>query len=128
MSKHRELTGLHRAIIILHQSYSGFYGSRQEFTMVPENSDRTVVLGEHFSIELQALPGAGYIWEISQLPEGLELISQEVVSISKTIGGYSVQRFVIVAHKTGDFSLVLELKRKWEKQSAQTEIFTFHVT
>jgi predicted secreted protein len=114
--------------MILHKSYSGFCGSRQELAMVPENIVRTVSLEEHFSIEQQALPGAGYMWEISQLPEGLEVISQEVVSISKTIGGYSVQRFVIVAHKTGDFSFVLELKRRWEKQSAQSEIFTIHVT
>ena len=96
--------------------------------MVPENSVRTVVVGEQFSIYQQALPGAGYMWEISQPPEGLEVISQDVVSISKAIGGYSVQRFVIAAHKTGEFSLVFELKRRWEKQSAQAEIFTIHVT
>ena len=96
--------------------------------MVPDNSVRAVVVGEQFFIDQQALPGAGYMWEISQFPEGLEVISQDVVSISKTIGGYSVQRFVVAAHKTGDFSLVFELKRRWEKQSAQTEIFTIHVT
>jgi len=95
--------------------------------MVPENFVRTAAVGEQFSIDQQALPGAGYMWEITQLSAGLEVISQEVVSISKTIGGYSVQRFVIVAHKTGDFSLVFELKRRWEKQSTQTEIFTIHV-
>jgi predicted secreted protein len=92
-----------------------------------ENSVRTVAVGEQFSIDQQALPGAGYMWEISQLPAGMEVISQDVVSISKAIGGYAVQRFVLAARETGDFSLVFELKRRWEKQSAQTEMFTIHV-
>jgi len=93
-----------------------------------ENFVRSIAVGEQFSIDQQALPGAGYMWEISQLPEGLVVISQEVVSISKAIGGYSIQRFVISAHEIGDFSLVFELKRRWEKQSTQTDIFTIHVT
>jgi predicted secreted protein len=91
--------------------------------MSEENLIQFVEVGEKFSIDLEALPGAGYMWEMTQSPEELEMVSQKVVAISKEIGGSSTQRFFMVAHEPGSYSVVFELKRKWEKSSVKTNVF-----
>jgi predicted secreted protein len=96
--------------------------------MVEQNNVRTVSLGQKFTIDLEAIPGGGYIWNIAQSPNELELVSQEVLSVSKEIGGNSIQRFTLSAHRPGIYPLIFELKRSWEKQSAKTAEFTIHVS
>ena len=96
--------------------------------MVEEGSVRAVTVEQKFTIDLEAIPGGGYIWYIAPSPNGVELISQEVVSISKEIGGNSIQRFTLTAHRPGVYALIFELKRSWEKQSAKTAEFTIHVS
>ena len=95
--------------------------------MSTEPTPKTVNAGKTFSIELEALPGAGYMWELAHPPGEVELVSQEVVSISKATGGNSTQRFLLVSNKAGDYSLEFILKRKWEKNPAKTTQFSIHV-
>jgi predicted secreted protein len=92
--------------------------------MSEKDIDRVVQTGQPFAIDLEAIPGAGYMWELTQHSAGLELESQEVVSISKAIGGNSTQRFRIVARQPGNYSIVFELKRKWEKNPVKTSRFS----
>ena len=96
--------------------------------MGEEQDVRVVQVGRRFAIDLEAIPGAGYMWELAQHPNDLELISQEVVSISKGIGGNSTQRFLLVAHQPGNYSLVFQLKRKWEKDPVKTSEFSIQVS
>ena len=96
--------------------------------MVEEGSVRYVTPGEKFTIDLEAVPGGGYLWSIAKNPNGLELISQDVLSVSKEIGGNSIQRFTLSAKLPGVFELIFELKRSWEKQSAKTAVFSIHVS
>ncbi len=95
--------------------------------MSTESSVRTVNVGKAFSIELEALPGAGYIWEMAQTSGEFELVSQDVVSISRSVGGNSIQSFLLIAHQPGDYSLEFELKRKWEKKPVKTTKFSIQV-
>lgn len=95
--------------------------------MSADNTLRTVSTGKAFPIELEAVPGAGYMWELTRAPGEVELVSQDIVSISKATGGNSTQRFLLVAHKAGDYSLEFALKRKWEKAPAKTTQYTIHV-
>ncbi len=95
--------------------------------MSEEKDVRAVQLGRKFAIELEAMPGAGYMWELTGQPEALELVSQKVVSISKGIGGSSTQRFVFIARQAGDYALVFQLKRKWEKEPVKINEFSIHV-
>ena len=88
--------------------------------MSEKDIDRVVTTGQPFAIDMEAIPGAGYMWELTQTPAGLELVSQDVVSISKAIGGNSTQRFQIVAHHPGSYSILFELKRRWEKNPLKT--------
>jgi predicted secreted protein len=91
--------------------------------MSKEKDVRVVKVGQRFAIDLEAIPGAGYMWELTQPPHELELVSQEVVAISKAIGGNSTQRFSLVAHQPGNYSLAFQLKRSWEKEPARTSEF-----
>ncbi|MDR3575949.1 MAG: protease inhibitor I42 family protein [Anaerolineaceae bacterium] len=96
--------------------------------MVEEDIVRTVTLGQKFTIDLEAVSGGGYIWHVGQISNALELIGEEVLSISKEIGGNSIQRFTLSSHQTGNYLLVFELKRSWEKQAAKTAQFTIQVS
>ena len=96
--------------------------------MVSEDTQRTVGVGQPLTIDLQAIPGAGYMWVIDQPPPELEVVEEKVVAQSEQVGGPSLQRFTLLLHKPGDYSLVFGLKRKWEKESARTKVFTVHVS
>lgn len=92
--------------------------------MTEENSILLVQVGQSFAIDLEAIPGAGYMWELTRQAEEVELTSQEVVAIAKEVGGSSTQRFTLVAHQPGSYSLEFELKRKWEKDPVKTSLFS----
>ena len=96
--------------------------------MLPENTERTAAVGQPLTIDLQALPGAGYMWEINKPPQELELVEDKVVALSEEVGGPSLQRFTILPRQVGDYALVFDLRRKWEKQSARMITFNIHVT
>lgn len=96
--------------------------------MDQEDFVRVVRVGQKFAIDLEGMPGAGYMWELTQNPGQIELMSQKVVSMSKEIGGNSTQRFLIVAHQPGNFSLEFGLKRKWEKNPVETRVFSIQVS
>jgi len=95
--------------------------------MTEENSILLVQVGQSFAIDLEAIPGAGYMWELTRQAEEVELTSQEVVAIAKEVGGSSTQRFTLVAHQPGSYSLEFELKRKWEKDPVKTSVFSIQV-
>lgn len=92
--------------------------------MGEETAVRVVQVDQKFTIDLDAMPGAGYMWEMTQRPDPIELVSQKVVSISKAIGGNSTQRFTLVAHQPGVYSLHFAFKRRWEKSPAKTTEFS----
>ena len=95
--------------------------------MNEEKEVRAARIGQKFAIELEAMPGAGYMWELTGQAEALELVRQKVVSISKAIGGSSTQRFVFIARLAGDYALVFQLKRKWEKEPVKINKFSIQV-
>ena len=96
--------------------------------MVDQNTERIVSIGQAFTIDLEAIPDGGYLWGIVQKPTELELIGQEVLAISKDIGGNSIQRFTLSAQRAGIYSLTFELKRSWEKQPVKTALFMIRVS
>jgi predicted secreted protein len=96
--------------------------------MLPENTERKAIVGQPLTIDLQAIPGAGYMWEIEQLPPELEVREDKVIAQSEEVGGPSLQRFILIPAQPGDYSLVFGLKRKWEKGSTRIKEFTVHVT
>jgi len=95
--------------------------------MSDKESVRAVQVGQPFAIDLEAIPGAGYMWDVARQPGAVELVGQEVVAISKEVGGSSTQRFTLVAHHPGSYSLEFELKRKWEKDPVKTRVISIQV-
>lgn len=94
--------------------------------VAPDKSTLTVEVNEQFQIDLEAIPGAGYMWVITQRAEELEILSEKIVTQSKAIGGNSIQRFMLEAHEEGNYAVVFELKRKWEKSSVKKSVFSIH--
>jgi predicted secreted protein len=92
--------------------------------MGEETAVRKVKVGQKFTIDLEAMPGAGFMWELAEIPSQLELVHQGIISTSKEIGGSSTQRFTLVAHQPGTYSLSFAFKRKWEKSAAKTAVFS----
>ena len=92
--------------------------------MSKEPGVRVVQVGRPFTIDLEAMPGAGYMWQLASPSEEIELLSQKVVSISKAIGGTSTQRFSLVARRPGEYALAFQLKRKWEKDPVKISEFS----
>jgi predicted secreted protein len=88
------------------------------------STNRTVQAGQPFEIDLEALPGAGYMWGLAQIPEGIELLSHEVIAVSPEVGGPSTQRFRLKSAPLGRYVLVFELKRSWEKDPVKTTTIT----
>ena len=60
--------------------------------MLPENTERTAAVGQPLTIDLQAIPGAGYMWEIETSPPALEVQENKVVAQSEEVGGPSTKR------------------------------------
>jgi predicted secreted protein len=96
--------------------------------MPPEDTERKAVVGQPLTIDLQAIPGAGYMWVIEHLPPELEVREDKVIAQSEEVGGPALQRFILVSSQPGEYSLVFGLKRKWEKEPARTKAFTVHVS
>jgi predicted secreted protein len=91
------------------------------------STKRSVQVEQPFDIDLEALPGAGYMWGLSQIPNGIDLLSHEVVFVSAEVGGPSTQRFRLVAHQPGRYPLVFQFKRSWEKDPVKTTEITVNV-
>jgi len=85
-------------------------------------------VGAALTIKMQSIPGAGYVWEIDEPSPDLEVVENKVVAQSEEVGGPSTQRFTLLPHRPGEYSLVFGLKRKWEKDPARTKKFNIHVT
>lgn len=88
------------------------------------STNQIVQSGQPFDIDLEALPGAGYMWGLALIPDGIELLSHEVVAVSPEVGGPSTQRFRLKATQPGRYPLVFDLKRSWEKDPVKTTTIT----
>lgn len=84
-------------------------------------------VGKKLTIDLEAIPGAGYMWIVTRMPPELEIVSEKMVSVSKAIGGPAVQHFEILPCLPGSYSMVFELKRRWEKEAVKTHIYSIQV-
>ncbi|MGH8894627.1 MAG: protease inhibitor I42 family protein [Actinomycetes bacterium] len=74
-----------------------------------------VVVGEEVVVTLADLPGAGYEWMARDLPDGLALVSSELVGQSPTtVGAARARPLRLRAELPGTYVLLLELVRPWE--------------
>jgi predicted secreted protein len=74
-----------------------------------------VVLGETFEVTLADLPGAGYRWVVTEIPDGVRLVDDHPVAPgSERLGSPRPRTFEFQADREGSYDLHFELVRPWE--------------
>jgi predicted secreted protein len=82
-----------------------------------------VEVDEEFTISLQSIATAGYLWKIESLPEGVEHLGTENQKPSGEAkpGSPTTRVLRFRARKTGEYELVFALARPWEKKAIETK-------
>jgi inhibitor of cysteine peptidase len=84
-----------------------------------KDSGRTFRLNvrEKLDVEVEENPTTGYRWEVTQLPDLLELKGREYVPDEpRRMGSGGLDTFHFVVAKAGSGSLKMELRRPWERE------------
>jgi len=72
--------------------------------------------GRPLAIELEAMPGAGSVWQLPPAPPGCTLVEAAATPAGAGTGGPALQRFVLTAADAGQLTLHFERRRPWETQ------------
>lgn len=83
-----------------------------------------VQVGDHIEIILAEQGSTGYLWEVVDSPEGLELIASDLTTAGGTAPGATAQRrftFEVRAAVAG--TLRLDRRRPWEPDRVPAESF-----
>jgi predicted secreted protein len=93
------------------------------------NETLQVILDQEFHINLKSTPSTGYIWEISELPGGINPLGSFIdqQQHESTAGGSSTQVFRFTASLSGEFKISFALKRSWESEATQNHIILVQV-
>ncbi len=79
----------------------------------------TAAVGDAFEVELEGVPTAGYVWELtieSRLGDVVELVARETRTPGPSVaGGRAVQIFRFRAVGPGQGTLLFRYGRPWEK-------------
>ena len=89
-----------------------------------------VGVDEEFTIPLESIATAGYVWTIKSLPEGVEHLgsaNQQPAGEAKP-GDPTSWAFRFRARKPGEYQLTFALARPWEKQAIEMKSVTVRVT
>jgi len=92
----------------------------------------TVRKGDTFTVELEANPTTGYLWDMRLKAGKATLVSQTYASSapegSLVIGGGGVETFVFRAEETGQIELEAEYSRPWERSPKPAATQRFDIT
>jgi predicted secreted protein len=84
-----------------------------EHRLGPQDAGRTVEVtaGDRLVVVLPTSSGAGYVWDVEELPEGAEVLDEQYEPAATAIGGANTQVFVLTAGEGG--TLRLRHSRPW---------------
>jgi inhibitor of cysteine peptidase len=88
----------------------------------------SVSRADRILLELPETPTTGYQWRIAQLPDSLEVVSDDFeppASLAPGAGG--LHRFVFAARRSGRGTASLKLQRPWETGDGAADEFRFDV-
>jgi predicted secreted protein len=82
-----------------------------------------VVAGTEFDVPALDLPGAGYSWEVPEIPAGLTLVGSDWAAVDPPpgVGAGRARVLRFRADAAGDYVVRLELRRPWEDAPARVE-------
>lgn len=76
-------------------------------------------VGEEIHLALEAMPGAGYVWEVVD-GDDVELVRRETARPAPdAIGASTEQVLVLMPRSAGKHSVTLCLKRPWEREAVR---------
>ena len=81
------------------------------------------VAGKEFTVRLASSPSTGYIWEVTTLPEGVELLGSDYEKPSGEVrpGDPTTRVFRFHCLKAGTYQIKFDLKRKWEQHAIDSK-------
>jgi predicted secreted protein len=78
-----------------------------------------VLEGQEFEVPLADLPGAGYRWTLTEVPDGITLIESSWAAAPSELAGAARPRaFLFRADEAGDYDLQFEFVRPWEQRES----------
>jgi inhibitor of cysteine peptidase len=88
-----------------------------------------VKLNEEFSLSLESVPTAGYVWEAKFDGEMIKLKNKSfVASQPGAIGGGGIETFAFVPIRTGETKITMIYKRSWEKEAAEERTYPVKIS
>ena len=82
-----------------------------------------VAPGVPFDVEIGATPTTGYVWQLPELPSGIELVGSDFrPGPSNRPGDGGPQVFHLRTQQPGHFRLLFILKRRWEAEAVQSKL------
>jgi predicted secreted protein len=88
-------------------------------------------VGEEFELSFEAMPGAGFAWQVEFPTEGVkhvDLLKSEWVPDLKKAGGPAGQRFRFRALSPGRITLEFTYGRRWEASPAERRLIAVEVS
>ena len=100
------------------------------FIEILEEETIGVVMGDNFSISLEANPTTGYEWEVEFDSDYLELVNKEYIpdSDESLVGAGGHQTFNFLALKSGNTSIKLSYLRSWEGNAIKIQVYDITIT
>jgi predicted secreted protein len=82
----------------------------------------TVAVNDEFTISLQSIATAGYLWKVDSLPDAIQLLGTENEKPADDMkpGDSTGQVFHFRAHKTGEYEIRFVLGRPWEDKAIES--------
>jgi predicted secreted protein len=82
-----------------------------------------VVAGTEFDVPALDLPGAGYSWEVPEIPPGLTLLGSDWAQDDPPpgVGAGRARVLRFRADQVGEYVVRLELRRPWEDAPTRVE-------
>ena len=92
-----------------------------------DQTEIAVEVGEIFEVVLGGNFTTGYRWALTERPDAISLVSDEMRASGAAPGSAGTQHFRLVAESGGRFSLVFSYRRPWEDASSDERRIDVHV-
>jgi predicted secreted protein len=85
-----------------------------------------VLTGTEFTVQLNATPTTGYVWEVHTLPEDIKLLGSDYEKSGGVIapGDQVIQVFRFRTLRSGEHTIKFVLKRPWESNILESHTVT----
>ncbi len=114
--------------VTLHRYFNIFRSNTTNKMKDEPNNPIEVILGQVFTISLEAIPPAGYRWNVEYDSTMIELLKPKtyVPYSSKTVGGGGQEIFEFQAKQSGR-TLIKAKYQRGEQTPLKTKLFKVHI-